>query len=71
MSTPPPVPAALLAEPAYAERHCFSTTPSFGASHPEESMEQAKELGYTALALTDECSLARVARAHGDNAETA
>ena len=27
-------------------------------------MEQAAELGYTALALTDECSLAGVVRAH-------
>ncbi len=28
-------------------------------------MEQAHELGYTVLALTDECSLAGVVRAHG------
>jgi error-prone DNA polymerase len=35
-----------------------------GASHPEELVEQAARLGYSALALTDECSLAGVVRAH-------
>ena len=35
-----------------------------GASHAEELIAQAKELGYTALAITDECSLAGVVRAH-------
>jgi error-prone DNA polymerase len=35
-----------------------------GASHAEELMVQAKELGYAALAITDECSLAGVVRAH-------
>lgn len=35
-----------------------------GASHPEELVEQACHLGYLALALTDECSLAGVVRAH-------
>lgn len=34
------------------------------ASHPEELVEQAKKLGYDALALTDECSLAGIVRAH-------
>ncbi len=49
----------------YAELHCISNF-SFlrGASHPEELVERATELGYQALALTDECSLAGVARAH-------
>src|SRR5262245_50557877 len=51
--------------PQYAELHCLSNF-SFlrGASHAEELIEQAKTLGYTALAITDECSLAGVVRAH-------
>ncbi len=51
--------------PRYAELHCL-TNFSFlrGASHPEELVERAAELGYTALAITDECSLAGVVRAH-------
>src|SRR5690242_6037565 len=51
--------------PAYAELHCLSNF-SFlrGASHPEELVERAKAQGYTALALTDECSLAGAVRAH-------
>ena len=49
----------------YAELHCLSNfTFLRGASHPEEQVEQAAELGYSALALTDECSLAGVVRAH-------
>src|SRR5581483_5046881 len=35
-----------------------------GASHPEELGARAKALGYRALALTDECSLAGIVRAH-------
>ncbi len=51
--------------PNYAELHCISNF-SFlrGASHPEELVNHAHELGYTALALTDECSLAGIVRAH-------
>ncbi len=51
--------------PEYAELHCLSNF-SFlrGASHPHELVGQAAALGYTALALTDECSLAGVVRAH-------
>ena len=51
--------------PAYAELHCVSNF-SFlrGASHPAELVARAHALGYTALALTDECSLAGVVRAH-------
>jgi len=51
--------------PDYAELHCLSNF-SFlrGASHPEELVEQAVKQGYAALALTDECSLAGVVRAH-------
>ncbi len=51
--------------PDYAELHCVSNF-SFlrGASHPEELVERAAALGYAALAITDECSLAGVVRAH-------
>src|SRR5688572_33509556 len=51
--------------PEYAELHCLSNF-SFlrGASRAEELVAQAKELGYTALAITDECSLAGAVRAH-------
>src|SRR5437667_2755765 len=51
--------------PPYAELHCLSNF-SFlrGASHPEELVERAHALGYAALSLTDECSLAGVVRAH-------
>lgn len=50
---------------AYAELHCASNF-SFlrGASHPEEMVARAHNLGYSALAITDECSLAGVVRAH-------
>jgi error-prone DNA polymerase len=51
--------------PNYAELHCL-TNFSFlrGASHPEELVERAVELGYSALAITDECSVSGVVRAH-------
>ena len=49
----------------YAELHAISNF-SFlkGASHPEELVRSADELGYTAIALTDECSVAGIVRAH-------
>ena len=49
----------------YSELHCFSNF-SFlkGASHPEELVQQAAALGYSAIAITDECSVAGVVRAH-------
>jgi error-prone DNA polymerase len=49
----------------YAELHTLSNF-SFlrGASQPEELVIQARELGYRALAITDDCSLAGVVRAH-------
>ena len=58
-SVPPP------GLPDYAELHCVSNF-SFqrGASHPEELVERAHALGYTALALADDCSVAGVVRAH-------
>ena len=51
--------------PAYAELHCRSNF-SFltGASHPAELVQRAHQLGYAALAITDECSVAGVVRAH-------
>ncbi|HXN79576.1 MAG TPA: PHP domain-containing protein, partial [Steroidobacteraceae bacterium] len=51
--------------PAYAELHCLSNfTFLRGASHPHELVEQADALGYSALAITDECSVAGAVRAH-------
>jgi error-prone DNA polymerase len=51
--------------PAYAELFCFSNfTFLHGASHAEELVERAAQLGYAGLAVTDECSLAGVVRAH-------
>ena len=49
----------------YAELHCLSNF-SFlrGASHPQELVLRAAELGYSAIAITDECSLAGVVKAH-------
>ncbi|WP_291227650.1 error-prone DNA polymerase [Dokdonella sp.] len=57
--SPPPRPPA-----AYAELHCLSNF-SFlrGASSAEELFARAKKLGYAALAITDECSLAGAVRA--------
>src|SRR5512140_2607287 len=50
---------------AYAELHCISNF-SFlrGASHAGELAERAARLGYSALAITDECSVAGIVRAH-------
>jgi error-prone DNA polymerase len=50
---------------AYAELFCQSNF-SFlqGASHPHEMLLQADFLGYQALAITDECSVAGVVRAY-------
>ncbi len=51
--------------PSYAELRCISNfTFLRGASSPVELVERAKELGYSALAITDECSMAGVVRAH-------
>jgi error-prone DNA polymerase len=49
----------------YVELHALSNF-SFlrGASHAEELVQRAKLLGYRGLAITDECSLAGVVRAH-------
>ena len=51
--------------PAYAELHCLSNfTFLRGASHAGELITRAQALGYSALAITDECSFAGVVRAH-------
>ncbi|MYN38742.1 DNA polymerase III subunit alpha [Duganella sp. FT109W] len=57
--------------PAYAELFCLSNF-SFlqGASHAEELVARAVQLDYAALAITDECSLAGVVRAHAEAKET-
>ena len=51
--------------PVYAELYCRSNF-SFqqGASHPKELVDTAYKLGYRAIAITDECSLAGSVRAH-------
>ncbi|MGK8203994.1 error-prone DNA polymerase [Burkholderia cenocepacia] len=51
--------------PAYAELFCRSNF-SFlhGASHAEELVERAVDLGYRGIAITDECSLAGAPRMH-------
>lgn len=67
MWSPAPVQAGALppSGAAYVELYCLSNF-SFqrGASHPEELVERAHALGYAALAVTDECSVAGVVRAH-------
>jgi error-prone DNA polymerase len=49
---------------SYAELHCLSNF-SFqrGASHARELVTSARVLGYRALAITDECTLAGIVRA--------
>jgi error-prone DNA polymerase len=50
---------------SYAELHALSNfTFLRGASHPEELVETAAALGYEALAITDECSMSGIVRAH-------
>src|SRR5690554_5938135 len=62
-SAPPSRGAAADTRPAAL--HCLSHF-SFlrGASYPHELIERACELGYQALAITDECSVAGVVRAY-------
>jgi error-prone DNA polymerase len=50
---------------SYAALHCVSHY-SFlkGASSPHDLVQQAKALGYHALAITDECSVSGAVRAH-------
>ncbi|QKX17548.1 error-prone DNA polymerase [Microbulbifer sp. YPW1] len=51
----------------YAELFCQSNF-SFlqGASHPQELVSTADQLGYSAIAITDECSMAGVVRAYAE-----
>ncbi len=60
--TAPAIPPRI---PNYAELRCLSNF-SFlrGASRPEELVERAKALGYAAIAIADECSMAGIVRAH-------
>lgn len=51
--------------PDYAELQCLTHyTFLRGASAPEEIVERAVTLGYRALAIADECTLAGVVKAH-------
>ncbi|MBL8389335.1 MAG: error-prone DNA polymerase [Hydrogenophaga sp.] len=51
--------------PDVAELLCCSNfTFLRGASHPGELVARAQAMGYTALAVTDECSMAGIAQAH-------
>ena len=61
----PQPPSAAILPPDYAELHGL-TNFSFqrGASTPVEMVERAYDLGYRALAITDECSVAGIVRAH-------
>jgi error-prone DNA polymerase len=65
MSLPPD--PSMQGLPDYVELFCLSNF-SFleGASHAEELVARAVRLGYAGLALTDECSLAGVVRAHAE-----
>lgn len=60
-----PAPAPRRASTPYAEL-AITTNYTFlaGASHPEEFVERAAELGHTAAAITDTNTLAGVVRAH-------
>ncbi|MFJ4390896.1 error-prone DNA polymerase [Pseudomonas soli] len=53
-----------MSAPGYAELHCLSNF-SFqrGASSADELFRRAREQGYHALAITDECTLAGIVRA--------
>ena len=56
--------------PPYAELRALSNF-SFlkGASWPEELVERAKKLGYSAISVCDECSMAGAVRAHTEGKE--
>src|SRR5262245_48685880 len=64
-AAPGPGPAPAAPACRYAELHCVTNfTFQRGASHPDELVKRAAELGYHALAITDQHSLAGVVRAH-------
>lgn len=59
----PAAPASTL--PDYAElQACSHYTFLRGASAPEDLVQRAHDLGYQAVAITDECTLAGVVKAH-------
>ncbi|MCB1567200.1 MAG: PHP domain-containing protein, partial [Xanthomonadales bacterium] len=64
MTTPAHPESGAAELPAYAELHCLSDF-SFlrGAASAEHLFARAKHCGYTALAITDECSMAGIVRA--------
>jgi len=68
---PPPANDGDTLAPAYAELHALSDF-SFqrGASNARELFERAKDIGYGALAITDECSLSGIVRALEASLET-
>ena len=54
-----------MGKPMYAELHALSNfTFLRGASRPEELIQRATELKYSAIAITDECSLAGIVKAY-------
>ncbi len=56
---------ALQILPSYAELQCVSHyTFLRGASAPEQLVRRAKDLGYHALAIVDECTVAGIVKAH-------
>ena len=60
-----PTGASPCQRPQFAELHAISNfTFLHGASHPEELVRTAHALGYRAIAITDECSVAGVVKAH-------
>ena len=63
MHKPMSMRSAILSE--YAELQCFSHyTFLRGASSPEQLVQRAVKLGYHSLAVTDDCTLAGVVKAH-------
>src|SRR5271156_1056104 len=64
-AAPPPTSARSVSPWPYAELD-VTTNFSFlrGASHPDEQVRRAAELGHTAIGITDINSLAGVVRAH-------
>lgn len=62
---PPPIPHPAPSIPGYTELEVTSNfTFLTGASHPDEMVRRAAELGHRAIAITDTNSLAGIVRAH-------
>src|SRR3712207_1114227 len=66
---PAPLPTPAQRSPCHLPYGELDVTTNFsflrGASHPDELVFRAAELGYRAIAVTDRNSLAGVVRAHG------